>query len=157
MEAIEHDASRQVRRAAHGVEAHLLAREILQRLDLGTHVDVHLVDVERADVAHSLLDVCKRAGFDEFVEHVGRGDRHVDALQIEQVFDIAESPVSHHRQHAQVRSVVQDLGHFRGETNIRAFEQSAGDADRMLIRFLHLASLADSGCGPRGPGGSGGL
>jgi hypothetical protein len=90
----------------------LLARKIFERLDLGTNVDVHLIEVERADVTNSVLDVGDGAVADEFVEHVGRRDRDVDALEIEQVFDVAESPVSHYRQRAEVRSIVQDLGHL---------------------------------------------
>ena len=116
---------------------------------------MHLIDVERADVTNSVLDVGEGAVADEFVEHVGRRDRDVDALEIKQVLDVAESPVGHHRQHAQVRSVVQDLGHFGCKTDVGAFEQPAGDADRPLIRFLGLGSLADSGgcCGTPASGG----
>jgi hypothetical protein len=65
----------QVRRAPHGVEAYLLSSKTFERLDLGTNVDVHLVEVERADVTNSVLDVGDGAVPDEFVEHVGRRDR----------------------------------------------------------------------------------
>src|SRR5258708_12526137 len=142
VKAIEQNAAGQVRRTPHGVEAYLLARKIFERLDLGTNVDVHLIDVERADVTNSVLDVGEGAVAGEFVEHVGRRDRDVDALEIEQVFDVAESPVSHHRQHAKLGSVVQDLGHFGCKTNVGAFEQPARDADGPLFPFLYLASLA---------------
>ena len=69
--------------------------------------------------ARHLLDVL------EVIEHVRIGDREIDALQIDQIADVADRAVADDWQHAQVVAIVQRLAEIGGIAHERSFEQAA--------------------------------
>ena len=91
---------------------------------------IALVDV--GDALHRL----------EMLEHVGVGDRDVDALEIEQVLDVVGGALRDDGQHAQILGVVDVAGDLGGEAKERAFGQAAGKADRPVVDLGDGAALA---------------
>ena len=77
----------------------------------------------------------------EVVEHVGIGDRKVDALQIDEVGDVADGAVADDRQHAQIVAVVERLAEVGGILGERALEQAAGEADGPVVEAQRLGIL----------------
>ena len=126
-EALEDDVAGVVGGAADGIEADLLADQVLEGLDLGPHVDVHVAQEHRDDVVHALVDAGDLLDVLEVVENVGIGDGEVDALQIDEVGDVADGAVADDRQHAQIIAVVERLAEVGGILGEGALEQSAGD------------------------------
>ena len=91
-ETIEDDAAGVVGGAADGIEAHLLAGQILDGLDLGPHVEMKFALEHRDHVVHALVDARNFLDVLEVIEHVGIGDGEVDTLQIERSVTLPTAP-----------------------------------------------------------------
>ncbi len=111
----EDDGPRERGRSALRIEVDDLAFEILERVDLRPHEDVHL----GGEQAHQVVDTLHgRPEFRlrlEVIEHVTVDDGGINAPQVEQVVDVVERPARHHRDEAHVVAVVEDAGEFRRE------------------------------------------
>jgi hypothetical protein len=66
--------------APRSVEAHLLAFQVLERVDLGAHEHVQLGDVHLGDEVHAPLDVGNLVDRPEMLEHVGMRDGDIHTL-----------------------------------------------------------------------------
>ena len=132
-EAVEDDAAGVVGRAADRVEVDLLAPQILERVDLRAHIDVQLALEHRHDVVHALLDVRDLEHVLVVIEHVRVGDREIDALEVDQVADVAHRAVGDHGDHAQVVAVVERPAEIGRISNERSLEQTARQTDGPVI------------------------
>ncbi len=131
--ALEQDRCGHGGAGARRVEAHPLALEILEALDLGPHQHVDLGDVHFRDEVHALLDVRDLLDGAEVLEHVGMRDGDVDTLEIEQVLDVVRGAGRHHRQDAQVVRAVEVARDLRGKAQERTFGQAAGETHRPVV------------------------
>jgi hypothetical protein len=75
------------------------------------------------------------------LKRVGIDDRRIDAAQIEQRVQIFGGAAGDDRQHMQIRAVIDDAGHLGRETQRRAFEQAAGEADGPGVHLLFFRLL----------------
>ena len=73
-------------------------------------------------------------------ERVGIDDRRIDAAQIEQRIQIFRRTPGNDRQHMQIRAVIDDAGHLGRQTQGRAFDQAAGEADVQALIFSFCVS-----------------
>ena len=75
-------------------------------------------------------------------ERVGIDDRRIDAAQVEQRIQVFRGAPGDDRQDMQIRAIVDDAGHLRRETDRRALEQAAGEADGPGVHLLFLRRCA---------------
>ncbi len=78
------------------------------------HENVHGAEEHRDDVVHPLFDAGDLLHVLEVIEHVGIGDRKVDALQVHKVGHVSDRAVADDRQHAHVVAVIQRLAEIGG-------------------------------------------
>ena len=143
-EAVEDDAPGVVGGTADGIEADLLADQVLEGLDLGPHIDVHVAEEHRDDVVHTLVDAGDLLHVLEIVEHVGVGNRKIDALQIDEISDVADGAIADDRQHAQIIAVVECLAEVGGILGEGALEQSARESYRPIVDACRLVGFLDA-------------
>ena len=141
------------RAGARCVKADLLAGQVLQRVYVRAHEQVHVADVHAGDVVDALLDVGDLLDRLEVLEHVGIGEGDVNALQVKQVLDVVGGAVGDHRDHAQLVAVVEIAGYLGPEADERALRQAAGETDRPIVDLGDRLALADGGRGRCRAGG----
>ena len=140
-ETVEDDVAGIVGGAADRVEADLLAGQVLDGLDLGAHVKMELALEHGDHVVDAPLDARDLLDVLEVIQHVGIGDRKVDALQIDEVGDVADRAVADDRQHAKLSRVVERLAEVGGIFGERALEQAAGETDGPVVDAHRLGIL----------------
>jgi hypothetical protein len=110
-----------------------LPTQILEALDLLAHVDVHLALKHRDDVVDAPLDAGDAFHVAKVIEHIGVGNGDIDALEIDEVADVADRPVAHDRQDPQVVRIIEGFAQIGRVANEGAFQQAAGDTDGPVV------------------------
>ena len=135
------------RAGAGRVKAHLLAFEVLERVDVRPHQQVDVADVHAGDEVDALVDVGDLLDRPEVLEHIGIGEGDVDALEIEQVLDVVGGAVGDHGNDAQLVPVIEIARDFRAEADEGAFGQAAGEADGPVVDLCNRLAFSDRGGG----------
>src|SRR5690606_17472010 len=102
---------------------------------------MQLADVHLRDVIDALLEIGGPSVPLELVEDIGMRDRHVDALEVEQIAQVLRGTVCDYREHTEIVAVVQCLCELGGKTGEGPFEQAACNGDRPGIGAGHYRSL----------------
>jgi len=87
-------------------EIDLLAAQILKRLDVIARQNVQFRDRHPDHVLNAALKIGRFALGAKIFEHVGLGDRRVDATQVQQIVEIGRRAIRYDRQNPQVVAVV---------------------------------------------------
>jgi len=94
------------RAGAGRTEIDLLAAQILKRLDVIARQNVQFRDRHPDHVLNAALKIGRFALGAKIFEHVGLGDRRVDATQVQQIVEIGRRAIRYDRQNPQVVAVV---------------------------------------------------
>ena len=89
------------------------------------------------NVLDAVADIGRLAVALEVFQHVGLGNRNVDAFQVKQILDIADGTIRDNRQDTQVGRVIEHFTDLCCKPNERAFEQAASQADGPFVHPLN--------------------